>query len=414
MSTTTQNAKAIFLEAVEHHTPEQWPALLDKTCGSDLALRQCVEDLLKAHLDESGLIDRADVTVDFTTEQPGQSIGPYKLREKLGEGGFGVVWAAEQQTPIRRLVALKVIKPGMDTASVIARFEAERQALAMMDHPGIAKVLDAGTTGLGRPYFVMELIPGIPITDFCDKHALDVRGRLNLFTDVCRAVQHAHQKGIVHRDIKPSNVLVAVRDDAPVPKVIDFGIAKALHGPLTDKSIYTGVFQAIGTLAYMSPEQADAGTLDIDTRADIYGLGVVLYELLTGCTPFDKQRLESAAFREACRIIREEEPPRASTKVSGLGNSAAAVAAERGTDPPRLLKLLRGDLDVILMKSLEKDRARRYDTANELAKDVERFLNHEYVLARRPTITYRMRKTLRRNAAPWLRPASLWVRWLQL
>ena len=270
MSTTAQNAKAIFLEAVEHHTPEQWPALLDKTCGSDLALRQCVEDLLKAHLDESGLIDRADVTVDFTNEQPGQSIGPYKLREKLGEGGFGVVWAAEQQSPIRRLVALKVIKPGMDTASVIARFEAERQALAMMDHPGIARVLDAGTTELGRPYFVMELIPGIPITDFCDRHALDVRGRLKLFTDVCRAVQHAHQKGIVHRDIKPSNVLVAVRDDAPVPKVIDFGIAKALHGPLTDKSIYTGVFQAIGTLAYMSPEQADAGTLDIDTRGYLW------------------------------------------------------------------------------------------------------------------------------------------------
>ena len=324
-------------------------------------------------------------------------IGPYKLREQLGMGGFGAVWAAEQLEPVRRKVALKIIKPGMDTDAVVARFEAERQALALMEHPNIARVFDAGTTEHGRPYFVMELIRGVPITQYCDENHLTVHQRLALFVEVCKAIQHAHQKGIIHRDVKPSNVLVTLHDGSPVPKVIDFGIAKALSQRLTEKTIYTRVHQAIGTLAYMSPEAAELSGLDMDTRADVYGLGVLLYELLTGTTPFDKKRLEEAALHEACRIIREEEPPKASTRLTTLGETATALSLQRNTDPRDLAQLVYGDLDWILVKALEKDRTRRYESASAFAADVRRYLNNEPIEARPPSTWYRLRKYSRRH-----------------
>ena len=291
---------------------------------------------------------------------------------------MGVVYMAEQQEPVARRVALKIIKPGMDTQQVIARFEAERQALAMMDHPNIAKVLDAGTTDSGRPYFVMELVNGIPITEFCDQQHLTARERLELFIPICQAVQHAHQKGIIHRDIKPSNILIALYDGRPVPKVIDFGVAKAISQKLTEKTVFTGLGQIVGTLEYMSPEQAQRNQLDIDTRSDVYSLGVVLYELLTGDTPFDKRRLRSSAWDEMLRIIREEEPPKPSTKLSS-SEILASVAANRKIDPAKLSALVRGELDWIVMKALEKDRTRRYETASGLAADVQHFLDDEPV-----------------------------------
>jgi WD40 repeat protein/tRNA A-37 threonylcarbamoyl transferase component Bud32/tetratricopeptide (TPR) repeat protein len=326
-------------------------------------------------------------------------IGRYKILQKLGEGGCGVVYMAEQQEPVKRRVALKVIKLGMDTRQVVARFEAERQALALMDHPNIAKVLDGGATQTGRPYFVMELVRGVPITRYCDENKLDTRQRLNLFIQVCQAVQHAHQKGIIHRDVKPSNILVADHDGVPVPKVIDFGIAKATAGQtLTDKTLFTAFEQFIGTPAYMSPEQAKLSGLDIDTRTDIYSLGVLLYELLTGKTPFDAKRLMQAGFEEICRIIREEEPPRPSTKLSTLDvPERTAVANQRHSDPPKLAGLIRGDLDWIVMKTLEKDRNRRYETANGLAMDLQHFLREEPVVARPPSSLYRFQKLVRRN-----------------
>jgi WD40 repeat protein/serine/threonine protein kinase len=333
------------------------------------------------------------------TEKPGDKIGRYKLLEQIGEGGFGVVYMAEQKEPLKRRVALKIIKLGMDTRQVVARFEAERQALALMDHLNIAKVLDAGSTETGRPYFVMELVHGIRITDYCDQHHLSTRQRLELFMEVCHAIQHAHQKGIIHRDIKPSNILVTLHDGVPVPKVIDFGIAKATAGQeLTEKTMFTQFQQFIGTPAYMSPEQAEMSGLDIDTRSDIYSLGVLLYELLVGRTPFDSKELLAAGLEEMRRTIREKEPVRPSTRVSSmLGEELTTTAKRRGSDAPKLVNLLRGDLDWIAMKCLEKDRTRRYETANGLARDIERHLNNEPVVARPPSHVYRFQKLVRRN-----------------
>jgi tetratricopeptide (TPR) repeat protein len=336
---------------------------------------------------------------DATTEGAGMTIGRYKLLELIGEGGFGVVYMAQQEEPIRRRVALKIIKLGMDTKQVIARFEAERQALAMMEHPNIAKVLDAGATDTGRPYFVMELVKGIPITEYCDKNNLDTRQRLELFIEVCRAVQHAHQKGIIHRDIKPTNVMITQRDGTPVPKIIDFGIAKATQARLTEKTLFTEYHQFIGTPEYMSPEQAEMGELDIDTRSDIYSLGVLLYELLTGGTPLDGERLRSSAYDEMLKTIRETEPPKPSTRLNTLGDALSDVARHRHVEPSELCRLLTGDLDWVVMKALEKDRTRRYETANELAQDVERHLRDEPVVAGPPGAVYRLRKFIRRNRA---------------
>jgi serine/threonine protein kinase/WD40 repeat protein len=330
-------------------------------------------------------------------ERPGTIIGPYKLLEQIGEGGFGIVYVAEQQRPLQRRVALKLIKPGMDTREIIARFEQERQALALMDHPHIAKVFDAGMTSAGRPYFVMELVRGAPITDYCDQHQLTPRERLELFVSVCQAIQHAHQKGIIHRDIKPSNVLVSVHEGQPVVKVIDFGVAKALSQQLSEHTIYTQFTQLIGTPLYMSPEQAEMNSLDIDTRSDVYSLGVLLYELITGCTPFDRHRLQRAAVDEVRRIIREEEPPKPSTRISQSGEQLTSIAAQRKVEPTRLSKLVRGELDWIVMKSLEKDRTRRYETANGLGRDVQRYLSNEPVEAGPPGAMYRLRKFALRN-----------------
>ena len=334
---------------------------------------------------------------DLEVERTGLMIGRYKLLEQIGEGGFGLVYMAEQVEPVQRKVALKVIKAGMDTKAVVARFEAERQALALMDHPNIARVLDAGTTQAGRPYFVMELVRGISITEFCDQKRLSTSQRLELFMTVCHAIQHAHQKGIIHRDIKPSNVLVTLHDGKPVPKVIDFGVAKALGQRLTDKTLFTGFAHMIGTPAYMSPEQAELSGLDIDTRSDIYSLGVLLYELLTGVTPFDRETFAKAAFDEIRRMIRETEPPKPSTRLQTLGKTLTTVAASRQIDALKLIHLVRGDLDWIVMKCLDKDRTRRYETANGVAMDVKRYLDNEPLVARPPSKFYEFQKTVRRH-----------------
>ena len=331
-------------------------------------------------------------TDPIASEGPGLWIGPYRLLEKIGEGGMGVVYMAEQERPVRRKVALKVIKAGMDTAQVVARFEAERQALALMDHPNIAHVLDAGATDTGRPFFVMELVNGAPITEYCDAARLTTQARLELFRPVCHAVQHAHQKGVIHRDIKPSNVLVTLVDGRPVPKVIDFGVAKAIDQRLTEKTLFTQFGALVGTLEYMSPEQAELSGMDVDTRADVYSLGVLLYELLTGTTPLERGRLRQAGYAEILRRIREEEPPKPSTRLSSAGGRLPSIAATRGTEPRRLSRLVRGELDWVVMKALEKDRARRYETANGLARDVDRYLAGEAVEACPPSRTYRLRK----------------------
>ena len=325
--------------------------------------------------------------------------GRYKLLEAIGEGGMGTVWLAEQSQPVNRKVALKLIKAGMDSRTVVARFEAERQALAVMDHPNIAKVLDGGLTDLGRPYFVMEYVKGVPITEYCDATRMSVTERLQLFAQVCLAVQHAHQKGIIHRDLKPSNILVAPYDDRPVPKIIDFGLAKAMHQSLTGKTLHTAHDMVLGTPLYMSPEQAMLNNIDVDTRSDIYSLGVLLYELLTGTTPLERQRIKQAAWEEVRRIIREEEPPRPSLRLSSV-ETLPSLAASRHTEPARLTKQIRGELDWIVMKALEKDRTRRYETANGFAADVRRYLAGEPVLAAPPSARYQLRKFVRRHKGP--------------
>src|SRR5262245_4346845 len=375
---------------------------LDDACGGDAPLRARAEELLRAHLDAGNFLggpQPLDATQDESlVEGPGTVIGPYKLIEQIGEGGMGLVFLAEQLRPVRRLVALKVLKPGIDSRQVTARFEAERQALALMDHPHIAKVHDAGTTPDGRSFFVMELVKGVPITKYCDEHHLTPRQRLELFVPVCQAIQHAHQKGVIHRDIKPSNVLVALYDDKPVPKVIDFGVAKATGAQLTEQTLHTGFGAVVGTLEYMSPEQAGFNQLDVDTRSDIYSLGVLLYELLTGSPPFTRKELETAGMLEMLRVIREEEPSKPSTKLS-TAEGLPTLAANRGTEPAKLTKLVRGELDWIVMKALEKDRSRRYETANGFALDVQRYLADEPVQACPPSTVYRLRKFARRNKA---------------
>ena len=397
-----------IFEQAQQLSGEARAAYLRNVIG-DEQLRRHMENLLQANADAGTFLNQpaaaSTETIAIATdtvlviEKSGDKIGRYKLHEQIGEGGCGVVYVAEQEEPVRRRVALKVIKLGMDTKQVIARFEAERQALALMDHPNIAKVLDGGATDTGRPYFVMELVRGIKITDYCDKNNLSTEERLKLFIQVCSAIQHAHQKGIIHRDIKPSNILVTLHDGVPVPKVIDFGIAKATSDQrLTDKTIHTAFEQFIGTPAYMSPEQAEMSGLDIDTRSDIYSLGVLLYELLTSRTPFDAATLLKAGLDQMRRIIREQEPQRPSTRLSTLEDAdLTSVALRRRAESPKLIKLICGDLDWIVMKSLEKDRTRRYETANGLALDIHRHLSNEPVAARPPSNLYRFQKLVRRK-----------------
>jgi serine/threonine protein kinase len=416
MSSSPNREVALFSAALELKGNRR-AAYLDDACADDPALRLRVATLLRLHEQALPFLGSPAGTEppsespsgpanpsptmrigSTPSEAVGERISHYKLLQQIGEGGCGVVYMAEQEEPVRRRVALKVIKLGMDTKQVIARFEAERQALALMDHPNIAKVLDAGATDNGRPYFVMELVRGIKITDYCDQKKLSTRERLDLFIQVCRAIQHAHQKGVIHRDIKPSNILVASNDGVPVPKVIDFGIAKATQGRLTDQTVFTAFEQFIGTPAYMSPEQAELTMLDIDTRTDIYSLGVLLYELLTGKTPFDPKVLLASGLDVMRRTIRESEPPRPSTRLSTMqAADLATVARTHQSEPSRLGTLLRGDLDWIVMKALEKERARRYDTANGFAMDVERYLADEPVVARPPSGVYRFQKLVRRN-----------------
>jgi len=400
MKPNLERIKEIFSVALLKQSPAKRESYLAEACQGEPEVRQQVESLLRAQ-DQAGdfLGQNGKMPVaSFVTERAGTKIGRYKLLELIGEGGFGTVWMAEQEESVRRRVALKVIKPGMDTKQVLARFEAERQALAMMDHPSIARVFDGGATDTGRPYFVMELVRGTRITDYCDVNKLSTSERLALFIQVCQAVQHAHQKGIIHRDLKPSNILVTEVDGAPVPKVIDFGVAKATQARLTERTLFTGLHQMIGTPSYMSPEQAGLGALDMDTRSDIYALGVLLYELLTGQTPLTKEEFEKAGLDEIFRLIREQDPPKPSTRLSALTREElTAIAAKRQAEPFKLNRLLTGDLDWIVMKALEKDRRRRYETVSGLVTDLQRHVNNEPVLARPPSNLYRFQKMVRRN-----------------
>jgi tetratricopeptide (TPR) repeat protein/tRNA A-37 threonylcarbamoyl transferase component Bud32 len=407
MPPASDKVKAVFLAALDIATPAERAAYLDAACADDYGLRPFVEALLRAHDQHDYFLDHPPAQLSAAEweaatprepEQPGAVVaGRYRLLEPVGEGGMGTVWLAEQTEPVRRRVALKLIKPGLGSKAVVGRFEAERQALALMDHPGIARVLDGGTTEAGRPFFVMEYVQGVPLTQYCAGARLGVIERLQLFVQVCQAVQHAHQKGVIHRDLKPSNILVAVADGVPVPKVIDFGLAKALHEPLTDNPQETAHGVLVGTPLYMSPEQAGFDNPDVDTRADVYALGVVLYELLTGTTPLERDRVKNTPWPEVVRRIREEEPPRPSSR---LGAAPPGAVRELPAEPRRLARQLRGELDWIVLKCLEKDRARRYETANGLARDVQRFLADEVVEARPPGTAYRLRKWLRKYRGP--------------
>jgi hypothetical protein len=405
MKPNAERIQEIFALALEKKSPAERERYLAEACQGNLELRQQVQSLLLAHEQAGEFLGQTvkPPPSNLVTERAGTMIGRYKLLELIGEGGFGTVWMAEQEEPVRRRVALKVIKPGMDTRQVLARFEAERQALAMMDHPSIARVFDGGATDTGRPYFVMELVRGTRITDYCDANKLSTRERLLLFIQVCQAVQHAHQKGIIHRDLKPSNILVTEVDGAPVPKVIDFGVAKATQSRLTDLTLFTGLHQMIGTPSYMSPEQAGLGALDMDTRSDIYVLGVLLYELLTGQTPLTKEESEKAGLDEIFRLIREQDPPKPSTRLSALTREElTTIAARRQAEPVKLNRLLTGDLDWIVMKALEKNRGRRYESAGSLAMDIQRHLQNEPVTACPPGNWYRFRKMARRNKVAFI------------
>ena len=424
MNERRQKLEVVFHAVMDLDSPVEREHYLAEVCAGDADLRREVDALLKSAESADAAFQAGQeacrcpevVPAAILTEKPGDRIGRYKLLEKIGEGGMGVVYMAEQEQPVRRKVALKIIKLGMDTKQVAARFEAERQALAMMDHPNIAKVLDGGATDTGRPYFVMELVQGRPINEFCDNANLSVEERLTLFIQVCQAIQSAHQKGIIHRDIKPSNVLVTLHDVVPVPKVIDFGIAKATNQKLTEKTLFTNFASMIGTPAYMSPEQAEMSGLDIDTRTDIYALGVLLYALLTGTTPFPEKRLRSLGYGEMQRVIREEEPERPSTRLTRLLGGMPSSPSEdpisgtlRTASLPanKLIAVLRGDLDWIVVKCLEKDRNRRYETASGLASDVQRHLSNEPVIARPPSAAYRLQKFMRRNKPAFITGACI-------